>query len=79
MALAPAMPRPANNETGSRQPVHAIADLAHAAGALMPVDAAQAVGKVAVDVEALGTDLLTLVGHKFYAPKGVEGLAQPQP
>ena len=61
----------ANNEVGTLQPVRAIADAAHAAGALMHVDAAQAVGKMPVDVDALGADLLTLAGHKMYAPKGV--------
>ncbi len=61
----------ANNETGAIQPVRAIADLAHARGAWVHVDASQATGKVPVDRKALGADLLTLAGHKFYAPKGI--------
>ena len=61
----------ANNETGAIQPVRAIADLAHARGAWVHVDASQATGKVPVDMKALGADLLTLAGHKFYAPKGI--------
>jgi cysteine desulfurase len=64
----------ANNEVGTIQPIRALADLAHAAGALMHVDAAQAVGKIAVDVDDLGCDLLTVAGHKCYAPKGVGAL-----
>lgn len=64
----------ANNEVGTIQPIRAIADLAHAAGALMHVDAAQAVGKITVNVDELGCDLLTLAGHKFYAPKGIGAL-----
>ncbi|MET7338777.1 cysteine desulfurase family protein [Nonomuraea sp. NPDC005650] len=64
----------ANNETGALQPIADLADLAHRYGALFHCDAAQAVGKIAVDVQALGVDLLTVVGHKMYAPKGAAAL-----
>lgn len=52
-----------NNEVGSLQPVGEVARLAHAAGALLHCDAAQSLGKVAVDVKELGVDLLTIVSH----------------
>jgi cysteine desulfurase len=64
----------ANNETGALQPVGEIADAVHTHGGLLHVDAAQAVGKIPVDVTALGADLLTVVGHKMYAPKGIAAL-----
>lgn len=64
----------ANNETGTIQPIADIARVAHARGVLVHTDAAQSVGKIAVDVRALGVDLLTVVGHKVYAPKGVAAL-----
>jgi cysteine desulfurase len=64
----------ANNEVGTLQPVREIAALAHARGALVHTDAAQTVGKVPVDLRALGVDLLTVAGHKLYAPKGVGAL-----
>jgi cysteine desulfurase len=64
----------ANNETGARQPIAELAAIAHRRGALFHTDAAQLVGKLAVDVAALGVDLLTVVGHKLYAPKGIGAL-----
>lgn len=64
----------ANNETGVVQPVGKCADRAREEGAVVHTDAAQAVGKIEVDVDELGVDLLTVAGHKMYAPKGVGAL-----
>jgi cysteine desulfurase len=61
----------ANNETGVIQPIREIAALAHAQGALFMTDATQAVGKVPINVDELGIDLLAFTAHKMYGPKGV--------
>ncbi len=64
----------ANNEVGTLQPLKPIADICRAAGVPLHTDAAQAVGKVRVNVNELEVDLLTVAGHKMYAPKGVGAL-----
>jgi cysteine desulfurase len=64
----------ANNEVGTIQPIAEIASMAHEQGALMHCDAAQSTGKIPVNVRELGVDLLTIAGHKMYAPQGVGGL-----
>jgi len=61
----------ANNEVGTIQPIREVAEMAHEAGALLLVDAVQAVGKIPVNLQDLGADILLLSGHKFGAPKGV--------
>ncbi len=64
----------ANNEVGTVEPIVDIAKLAHARGALLHCDAAQSIGKISVRVDDLGVDLLSVAGHKLYAPKGVGAL-----
>jgi cysteine desulfurase len=64
----------ANNEVGTIQPVAEIATIAHAHGVLMHTDCAQAVGKIPVRVDDLKVDLLSIAGHKLYAPKGIGAL-----
>jgi cysteine desulfurase len=64
----------ANNETGVLQPISELSAIAHKYGAIFHTDAAQSLGKIPVSVDQSGVDLLTVVGHKVYAPKGIGAL-----
>ena len=64
----------ANNETGVMQPIKEIAALSHEIGALFMSDTTQAIGKIPINVDELGIDLMCMSGHKLYAPKGIGAL-----
>ena len=64
----------ANNETGAIQPIAGVADMVHAAGGLLHVDAIQALGKIPFDINDMRADLVTLSAHKIGGPKGVGAL-----
>ncbi len=68
----------ANNETGAIQPVGDIADIVHAAGGLLHVDAIQALGKTPFDINSIKADLITLSAHKIGGPKGVGALVMAE-
>ena len=75
----------ANNETGAIQPIAEVAEIVHAAGCLLHVDAVQALGKIPFDINALNADLVSVSAHKVGGPKGVgalvwaEGVQGPEP
>ena len=64
----------ANNEVGTIQPIEECTRIAHEAGVLFHTDAAQSVGKIPTKVNVLGVDLMSIAGHKLYAPKGIGAL-----
>ena len=66
----------ANNETGVLQPIAAAADLVHAAGGLLHVDAVQTAGRIPCDIKALKADLVTVSSHKIGGPQGVGALVK---
>ena len=64
----------ANNEVGTIEPIEAISEIARRHGVLLHADCAQSAGKIPVNVDALGVDLLSIAGHKVYSPKGIGAL-----